>query len=69
MKIPFEDSRMEMKRRWTDIQKMHQTRFFDVYDFIDDCNKFSREELSQLQELINTKMDTFLESYGMAENN
>ena len=42
--------------------------FFDVYDFIDEYSDFSREELLQLQELINKKANSFLGIYGMAQS-
>ena len=57
MNIQFNDSLIEMKRRWIDIQKMNQSVFFDIYYFIDNFSDFSREELLQLQELINEKTD------------
>ena len=57
MNIQFNDSLIEMKRRWTDMQKMNQSVFFDIYYFIDNFSDFSREELLQLQELINEKTD------------
>jgi hypothetical protein len=65
MKIPFEDSRSKMKRRWTDIKKKHRARFFEVHDSIDEYSNFSREELLQLQKLINQKVNSFLGIYGV----
>jgi len=69
MKIPFEDSRSRMKRRWTDMKKKHRARFFEVHDFIDGYSDFSREELLQLQKLINQKVNSFLGIYGMGKQN
>ncbi len=65
MKIPFEDSRSGMKKRWTDIRKMNQTRFFEVYDFIDNCNDFSSEEFLKLRALINKKADVLMHEKNM----
>ena len=63
MNIQFNDSLIEMKRRWTDIQKMNQSVFFDIYYFIDNFSDFSHEELLQLQELINEKTGSLSERY------
>ena len=55
LNIPFEDTRSEMQRRWTDIRKINKANFFEVYDFIDNRRDFSYDELLQLKELVNSK--------------
>lgn len=39
MKIPFEDRRMSMNRRSTDIQKIHEFRFSELSDLIENCRE------------------------------
>ena len=59
MKIPFEDRRVNMKRRWTDIRKINKFRFHELYESIQDCNELGKDEFFQLKELIEKKMDVF----------
>jgi hypothetical protein len=43
MKIPFEDRRMSMNRRWTDIQKIHEFRFSELSDLIENCRELDKK--------------------------
>ncbi|MFN2436795.1 MAG: hypothetical protein ABR513_06875 [Desulfotignum sp.] len=59
MKIPFEDRRMSMNRRWTDIQKIHKFRFNELSDLIENCRELERNELCELKEIIDKKLRLF----------
>jgi len=59
MKIPFEDRRDNMKRRWTDIKKINEFRFHELYELIEDCNELGKDDFFQLQGLIEKKLNTF----------
>jgi len=59
MKIPFEDSRAIMNRRWTDIKKINQFRFDELYESIKDCNELGKDEFFQLKGLIEKKLENF----------
>jgi hypothetical protein len=59
MKIPFEDRRMSMNRRWTDIQKIHEFRFSELSDLIQNCRELEKNELFELKEIIDKKIRLF----------
>ncbi|HSL60290.1 MAG TPA: hypothetical protein VK885_00800 [Desulfotignum sp.] len=59
MKIPFEDRRMSMNKRWTDIRKMHEFRFRELSDLIENCNELERTELCELKQIIDKKLTLF----------
>ena len=59
MKIPFEDRRDSMNRRWTDIQKINQIRFDELYESMKDCNELGKDEFFQLKGLIEKKLEKF----------
>ena len=52
MKIPFQDSRSGMNRRWTNYKNLQKVRLLQVYDIIDNCNELSESELTELSGLI-----------------
>jgi hypothetical protein len=56
MKIPHEDGRADMKRRWTDIRHINKFRFYDLYDVIEECNELGKDEFFQLKDLIDKKL-------------
>ncbi|MDA3918284.1 MAG: hypothetical protein PF690_15100 [Deltaproteobacteria bacterium] len=59
MKIPFEDRRTSMERRWTDIIKINDFRFHELYELIEGCNELGKDEFFSLKELIEKKLHTF----------
>jgi hypothetical protein len=59
MKIPFEDRRMSMNRRWTDIRKIHEFRFRDLSDLIENCSELDKKELFELKKIIDKKLTFF----------
>lgn len=56
MKIPFEDRRTDMKRRWTDIRKINKFRFHEIVELIEGCNEIGKEEFLQLKGVIENKL-------------
>ncbi len=59
MKIPFEDRRASMNRRWSDIREMNNFRFHELYESIQDCSELGKDEFSKLKELIEKKLEPF----------
>ncbi|MDA3791038.1 MAG: hypothetical protein PF503_21400 [Desulfobacula sp.] len=59
MKIPLEDTRANMNRRWTDIREINKFRFHELYELIEDCNELGKDEFFQLKGLIDKKLNTF----------
>jgi hypothetical protein len=68
MKIPFEDRRAGMNRRWTDIRKINKFRFHELYKTIEDCNELGKNEFFQLKGLIEKKLDSFNASQSTVNN-
>ncbi len=62
MKIPFEDRRDNMKRRWTDIKKINNFRFYEFLELIEDCHELGKDEFLQLQGIIEKKLTGFTTS-------
>lgn len=62
MKIPFQDSRREMNRRWTDYEKIRERRFIDIFNLIESCNEFMEPEYLKLLELLEDKLNTIKNS-------
>jgi len=56
MKIPHEDRRADMKRRWTDIRQINKFRFHELYEVIEECNELGKDEFLQLKDLIDKKL-------------
>ena len=61
MKIPFQDSRLEMNRRWTDYKRFRQIRFKELYETLENFKEFMEPELLQLRELIENKLKAMQE--------
>lgn len=59
MKIPFEDRRANMNRRWTDIRKINNFRFYELCETIQDCTELGKDEFCKLKELIEKKLNSF----------
>ena len=59
MKIPFEDRRTNMKRRWCDIRKINKFRFHEIVELIEGCNEIGKEEFLQLKQMIENKLMTY----------
>jgi hypothetical protein len=59
MKIPFQDTRTDMCRRWTDFRRLQEARFMDLYESVEESRELGRAELEKLQSLINEKLQTF----------
>ncbi len=68
MKIPFEDRRASMNRRWTDIREINNFRFHELYESIQDCNELGKDEFSKLKELIEKKLKSFNYSKPYTDN-
>ncbi len=61
MQIPFQDSRADGNRRWTDYKKLKRVRFFEICDLLDNCNELREPELIELNTLIENKLKSFKE--------
>ena len=59
MKIPFQDNRSTMNRRWTDILKINTFRFQELSEMIENCNELGQEELFELKQIIEQKLTLF----------
>ena len=59
MKIPFEDRRTNMKRRWTDIKKINKFRFHEVVEQLEGCNELGKNEFLQLKGVIEKKLNAY----------
>lgn len=59
MRIPFEDRRENMNRRWTDIREINNFRFHELYESIQDCSELGKDEFFKLKDLIEKKLNSF----------
>ena len=60
MKIPFQDNRSTMNRRWTDIIKMNHFRFQELSELLERSdNVLGKDELFELKQIIEKKLTLF----------
>jgi hypothetical protein len=59
MKIPFQDNRSTMNRRWTDIIKMNHFRFQELSELLERCDALGKDELFELKQIIEKKLTLF----------
>jgi len=59
IKIPFQDSRSTLNRRWTDILKINSFRFQELSELIETCDDLGKEELFELKLVIEKKLSLF----------
>jgi hypothetical protein len=59
MKIPFQDTRVGMSRRWTDFRRLQEARFMELYESVEESHDLGREELEKLYALISEKLRVY----------
>jgi len=59
MKIPFQDNRSTMNRRWTDIIKMNHFRFQELSELLERSDALGKDELFELKQIIEKKLTLF----------
>ncbi len=59
IKIPFQDNRSTLNRRWTDILKINTFRFQELSELLETCDELGRDELFELKLIIEKKMSLF----------
>ena len=59
MKIPFQDNRSSMNRRWTDILKINTFRFQELSELLERCDALGKDELFELKQIIEKKLTLF----------
>ncbi len=57
MKIPFEDRRINMNRRWTDLKRFRELRVQDLIDAIETCTELGKNEFLQLKHVIERRLE------------
>ena len=58
MKIPFQDSRSENNRRWTDYRNLNRAPFFVICGMLSSRHDLTESELLHLHALIANKLET-----------
>lgn len=59
IKIPFQDNRSTLNRRWTDILKINTFRFQELSELLETCDELGRDELFELKLIIEKKLSLF----------
>jgi hypothetical protein len=59
MKIPFQDNRSSMDRRWTDLLKINTFRFQELSELLERCDGLGKDELFELKQIIEKKLTFF----------
>lgn len=59
IKIPFQDNRSILNRRWTDILKINAFRFQELSELLETCDELGKNELLELKRIIEKKLSLF----------
>ena len=59
MKIPFQDNRSIMNRRWTDVLKINTFRFQELSELLETCDALGKDEIFELKQIIEKKVTLF----------
>lgn len=57
LEIPFQDTRSDGDRRWTDHARWRRIRFDEIIDLIQRVDALNRRELTELREAVDRKAD------------
>jgi hypothetical protein len=58
LRIPFQDSRSDGNRRWSDMLKWKRLRVDEINDLINRCEVLDRKDLMALRTTINRRLET-----------
>jgi hypothetical protein len=59
MKIPFQDNRSTLNRRWTDILKINTFRIQELSELLETCDELRKDDLFELKQIIEKKLTMF----------
>jgi hypothetical protein len=58
LRIPFQDTRSDGNRRWSDMLKWKRLRVDEINDLINRCEVLNRKDLMALRTTINRRLET-----------
>jgi hypothetical protein len=58
LRIPFQDTRSDGNRRWSDMLKWKRLRVDEINDLINRCEVLDRKDLMALRTTINRRLET-----------
>lgn len=57
LRIPFQDTRSDGNRRWSDMLKWKRLRVDEINDLINRCEVLNRQDLMELRTTINRRLE------------